>query len=230
MRRQTGIIVLVSSAALLLTAPPASAAGPGSYAVTQTHNARFTPLTTNNLVSGFATDKLYFLSTTSTGIHRLPFPLHLYNSTYRSIAISTNGNIQPGTAATVVATGFQACLPNPAFGRAALLAFYFGSLSFNSSNGQGVFTRTRGKAPHRTFTVSWQGIELITAPTTVNVQMIFTEGTQTVRYVYGPTTSQSAVVVGLQSKDQTSSTQVHCGGSTLFPGAAGLQLTFTHLN
>jgi len=232
MRRQIGIIVLASAAALLLIAPPAAATGPGSYAVTVTHNATFTRLTTNNLVSGFVEDTVYNLSTTSTGSHRLPFPLHLYNSTFRSIAISTNGNIQPGTAPTVVTGPWNnTCLPNPAFGRTALMAFYFAiELGYDSSQGQGIFTRTKGKAPHRTFTVSWQGFESVSAPTTVNVQMIFTEGSQTVRYVYGPMTSQYLVVVGLQSKDQTSSTQVHCAEFTLFPSAAGLKLTFTHLN
>src|SRR4051812_32241059 len=207
MRRHIGILVLASAAALLLVAPPAGAAGPGSYAVTQTHNATFTPLTTNNLVSGFVQNTVYSLSTTSAGTHRLPFPLHLYNSTYRSIAISTNGNIQPGTAPTVVAGPWQAptCLPNPAFGRTALMAFDFADgLGYNGSQGQGVFTRTRGRAPHRTFTVSWQGLEFVSAPTTVKVQMIFTEGSQTVRYVYGSMTSQYGVLVGLQSKDQTS--------------------------
>jgi hypothetical protein len=233
MRRHIGIIVLASAAALLLTAPPAAAAGPGSYAVTQTHNVPFTTLTTNNLVSGSVYNAVYYMSTTSTRINRLPFPLHLYNSTYRSIAISTNGNIQPGTAPTVVSAIWnQRCLPNAAFGRTALMAFYFAdSLGFSSDYGQGIFTRTKGKAPHRTFIVSWQkGYEFVSAPTTVNVQMIFTEGSQTVRYVYGPITSQYLVVAGLQSKDQTSSTQVHCGEFTPFPGSAGLQLTFTHLN
>ena len=237
MRRQIGIIVLASAAAVPLTAPPTAAAGPGSYAVTQTHGAKFTVLTTNNLVTALAYNTVYNLSTTSTGAHRLPFPLHLYNSTYRSIAISTNGNIQPGTAATVVAGPWnQTCLPNPAFGRTALMAFWFSDyLYFGSaqglSQGQGIFTGTKGKAPHRTFTVSWQkGAEFVSAPTKVNVQMIFTEGSQTVRYVYGQISSQYRVVAGLQSKDQTSSTQVHCGEFTAFPDTAGLQLTFTHLN
>jgi hypothetical protein len=78
--------------------------------------------------------------------------------------------------------------------------------------------------------VSWQGYETgISALTTLNVQMIFTEGSQTVSYVYGATTGQYLVLAGLQSKQQLSSTQVHCGEFVAFPSAAGLKLTFTHL-
>jgi len=69
MRRQIGIIVLASAAAVPLTAPPTAAAGPGSYAVTQTHGAKFTVLTTNNLVTALAYNTVYNLSTTSTGAH-----------------------------------------------------------------------------------------------------------------------------------------------------------------
>ena len=177
----------VAVAAMILTATQASAVSPGHYAINGTNGATFPFLTSGNLVSGAADDVLFYLSTTGTGIHKLPFALHLYNQSYTNVAISTNGNVQPGvTSPGGTAAYNNTCLPTTATGR-PLVAPFWDDLAFDSndtSHGfmEGVFVRTTGSAPHRKFTVSWQGhlFSINNTNPLVAAQVTFAEGSQTV--------------------------------------------------
>jgi hypothetical protein len=214
---------------LVFTAEPASAVGPGFYTIASTNGATFSQLASGNLVSGVADDVIYHLSTTGTGLHRLPFALHLYNQTYVNLAVSTNGNVQPGTTGGNAAFT-NTCLPTATFGQPAVMPFW-DDLFFNSndtSHGftEGVFVRTSGTAPHRRFLVSWQGHLFSDAGSQVMAQVIFQEGLQTVIYVYGRNGGGSATI-GIQSKQQLSSTQYTCN-SGANAVAAGQKLTLLH--
>jgi hypothetical protein len=228
--RSSGLVGGAVALLLVFTAGPANAVGPGSYTIASTTGATFAQLSSGNLVSGTADDVLYALSTTGTGLHRLPFALHLYNQSYTNAVISTNGNIQPG-----VTSGNNEfsndCLPTNVFlGRPSVLPFwddlYFDSNDTSHGFTEGVFVRTSGSAPHRKFLVSWQGHLFSDAGSQVMAQVTFTEGSQNLTYVYGRSGGGSATV-GIQSKQQLSSTEWTCnaGGTPL---ASGQKLTLTH--
>jgi hypothetical protein len=225
--------LLVAAAIVVLTATQADAFSPGTYSISHSSGATFALLSSNNLVSGAADDVLYYLSTTSTGIHKLPFALHLYNQTYPNIGIDTNGNVRPGLPAGSGSSVYNNdCLTTMQVGR-PLVAVFWDDLAFDSndtSHGftEGVFVRTTGTAPHRNFTVSWQG-HLFTINNTnplVLAQVIFHEGSQTVNYVYG-LNGGSGATIGIQSKQQLSSTQFECNGVPTTV-TSGEKLTLTH--
>jgi len=217
---------------LVFTASPADAVtAPGHYTISATGGAAFVQLASGNLVSGQADDVTFLLSTTGTGLHRLPFALHLYNQTYTNAIVSTNGNIQPGV--TSGSTAFSNnCLPTSTFsGRPSVLPFW-DDLFFDSndtSHGfmEGVFVRTSGSAPHRKFLVSWQGHLFSDAGALVQAQVTFQEGSQTVTYVYGRNGGGSATV-GIQAKQQLSSTQWTCNSGSGTAVTSGMRLTFLH--
>jgi hypothetical protein len=233
--------LLVAAAVVVLTATQASAATVGHYNFAASGGASFSFLTSNNLVSGQDDDQLFYLSTTGSGIHRLPFPLHLYNQNYLNIAISSNGNIQPGVPNGGGVSGFfdytNSCLPDSHHGK-PLVAVFWDDLFFDSndtSHGfmEGVFVRTSGTAPHRKFLISWQGHFFSASSSLVLAQVLFTEGSQNVQFVYGlngsttnPQSGGSSATIGIQSKQQLSFTQWSCNqANAVF---SGLKLTAVH--
>lgn len=230
--------LLVAAAIIVLTATQADAVDTGHYAIAKSTGASFTFLTSGNLVSGTADDSLYYLSTTSSGIHRMPFALHLYNQTYTVMGIDTNGNARPGLPNGAGTSAFSNdCLTTTQIGR-PLVAVFWDDLFFDSndtSHGfmEGVFVHTSGTAPHRNFTISWQGHFFNSSSALVLAQVIFHEGTQTVTYVYGlsgsstsPQSGGSSATIGIQSKQQLSATQWSCDQANAV--ASGVKLTLTH--
>ena len=103
----------------------------------------------------------------------------------------------------------------------------WGELVFGG-NGSGVFTRTQGTAPHRRFTVSWQGFFAVSAPTTANAQVTFREDSQNIVFQYGPTTFQNLVTIGIQSKQQLSWATRYCNAVGMYP-TNGTKLTLVHM-
>jgi hypothetical protein len=206
-------------AVVLLTATQALAAAPlGTYDLFgTTTGSTFTVLSTRNLVHGLVDDQVFPLSTTGSGMHRLPFPLHLYNQTYKNIAISSNGNVQFGVTPAQASTTFvNDCLTTMQFGHPALLA-YWDDLFYNSADTtrgfpQGIFTRVSGTAPHRTFLISWQGEENHGQALSALAQAFFTEGSPDVHVIYGTTGGISATI-GIQAKQQLISSQWSCNGN-----------------
>src|SRR4051812_26922541 len=80
-----------ATAAVLLTATQASAAGPGFYLVNGPSPGTFQVLRTGNLAHGTVDDAVFGLSTSGAGLMRLPFPIHAWNQTYQRAVISSNG-------------------------------------------------------------------------------------------------------------------------------------------
>jgi hypothetical protein len=222
-----------TAALVLLTAAQALAAAPlGTYDISgTTTGSTFTVLSRGNLVHGLVDDQLFFLSTTGSGLHRLPFPLRLYNQTYQNIAISSNGNVQFGVLPGQGSTEFRNdCLTTAAFGHPALLA-YWDDLFFDSADTsrgfpQGIFTRVSGTAPHRTFLISWQGEENHDQALSALAQAFFTEGSPNVTVIYGTTGALSATI-GIQAKQQLISSQWSCNGNVNPAETAGERLDLT---
>lgn len=216
----------------LMALPGSAAAAPGNYTINAGNGATFSLLTTHNLVSGTADDQLFYLSTTAPALQGLPFPIKAYNHTYRKVAVSTNGNIQLGVASGGGTAAFSNnCLPTTTFPTATIMP-YWDDLFFDSndtSHGfvEGVFRQKMGQAPHRTFTVSWQGHEFSDAGRLVFAQVIFTEGSQKITFVYGRDGGASATV-GVQAPQQQTSAQWTCNSGSTTAVTSGRRLVFVH--
>ena len=224
--RRAGASLVLAAVLVLLTSNPAAAAGPGAYAIVP-GTGTFTTLTTNNLApQGAGGGQVFYLSTTGTGVNRLPFPLHLFNQFYTNVAIGSYGNVQPGVPVGEGKSDLPSgCLPTSTFGKPAIMALW-GEVVYGGGS-SGIFLRTQGVKPHRTFLISWQGVFAVSAPTTARAQAIFREDSQTITLVYGMTTRQTSVVVGIQSKQQLTWAQRYCDGSGVYP-TKGTKLTLNH--
>jgi hypothetical protein len=232
LRRLTTALA-VGGAAVLLTAPQASAAGPGFYLVNGPSPATFQVLRAGNLVHGTVDDAVFGLSTSGRGLLRLPFPLHAWNQTYKNVVVSTNGTVQLGLTADQGSPVFENdCLPSPGFGNPAVLPYWDDLIFFPRTTvagaPDGVFVRTAGMAPHRTFLVSWQGQENLPTTPSVLAQVLFREGSQTITFRYG-TTGGGAATTGIQSQQQLQARQLSCNSGTDAVGA-GTQVTLVHTN
>lgn len=220
-------------AAVVLTGTAASAAGPGFYTLSGTPAATtFQPLKTGNLVDQEADDSLWLVSTSGSGLGRLPFLVHAFDQTYQQIGIDSNGNVRLGAnAAMPLPQDHNQCLPTDTSFGSPVLAAYWDDLVFRTADAShgfpdGVFVRTSGAAPHRKFTVSWQGVELLTQRP-VLAQLVLAEGSQTMTFVYG-TDGGASATVGVQSKQRLTSTGWTCDTGANDSVTAGLRITATH--
>jgi len=235
-------LVLVSAAAPAVATGPAGVdsasfhppAGPGGYGIAP-GTGRFALLTATNLrtTPGGAAE-LYYLSTNGTGPNRLPFPLKVYNQTYRQIAISSNGNIQLGVVSPGGDSGAWTddddCIPTVRdFGSAVIFPLWSFGMRYDTAGGEGIFVKTYGKYPNRTFTVSWQGEFQVSAEAPANFQVTFREGSQNMAFTYGELTGQTLVSIGIQSRTKAAYTQWYCHGLGIYP-TAGTRLTLGHVN
>jgi hypothetical protein len=227
--------VVLAAALVVLIATPAVAAGPGGYGIAPGRGT-FATLTTNQLVPpGGGNDQMFYLSTSgTTGRSRLPFPLKVYNQTYRNIAISSNGNVQLG----VVSPGGDPdiwrddrdCIPTVRdFGAAVIFPLWSFGMRYNTAGGEGIYLRTQGTFPHRTFTISWQGQFQVSADAPANFQVAFREGSQTMTFTYGELTPQILVSIGIQSRLKGAYTQWYCHERGIYP-TEGTRLTLGHVN
>jgi hypothetical protein len=112
-----------------------------------------------------------------------------------------------------------------------VVAPYWDDLFFESddmSHGftEGVFLKTKGSAPHRKFTVSWQGHEFGAGGALVQAQVVFTQRSQTFKMIYGLNGGGSATI-GTQSAQGNNTAQWSCnsGGNAI---VSGQKLTFVH--
>jgi hypothetical protein len=227
-----GPLAALAATIALMALPGSAAASLGNYTINAGSGAPFSLLTAHNLVSGAADDVLYYLSTTGSGPQNLPFPIKAYNHTYHNIAVSTNGNVQLGVVSPKGTTAYNNdCLPTAAFPTATIMPFW-DDLAFDSNDTahgftEGVFRQTQGKAPHRTFTISWQGHEFTISNSNplVFAEVIFTEGSQKITFVYGLNGGTGATV-GVQSAQQQTSAPWSCNSPTGV--TSGQTLTFVH--
>jgi hypothetical protein len=134
----------------------------------------------------------------------------------RFLAIfGSNGTVQFGvTSPGGNATPFQKCLPTTDVGAAVLVLW--GELGYGGS-GEGIFLRTQGTKPNRTFTISWQSHFIVSAPTEANAQVTFRENSRTITFQYGEVTFQTLVTIGIQSRSQLAYTEWYCGGKGRYP-------------
>jgi hypothetical protein len=221
----------------LIAAPTAAANVPGFYTITMQSGKTFHLVSgaNHNLLTSPADDTLTTLSRSSSGAAHLPFRLPAYGRTFDTVQVSSNGNMTFG--ATGGSTAFtNTALPSGDFTAPTMMPFWDDlfidpadtSLPFQ----QGIFTRTKGEAPHRTFTISWQGRTFSNAAYAVLAQVIFHERSQNVQYRYGAPDNQGTTApsetIGIQLSGPSHFRQIAFNPPP--PGAvqAGTQFTLTH--
>jgi hypothetical protein len=234
----TALVLLTAAAPAVATGPagvtPASshpAAGPGAYGIAP-GTGTFAVLTRNNIrTTPGAAAEMYYLSTDGTGLNRLPFPLKVYNQTYRQIAISSNGNVQFGiTSPGGNSTSVHECIPTTTdFGAAVAFVLWGVGLRYDTAGGEGIFLKTHGRAPNRTFTISWQGEFQVSADAPANAQVTFRENSRTLTYTYAETVPQIAMAIGIQSQLRDSYTERYCNGHGVVP-TNGTRLTLGYVS
>jgi hypothetical protein len=219
------LVAALSTAMALLGSAVAQAAGPGHYVISSRGGAAYTFLTSNNLFSGFVDDQIAVVSTSGSGAAHLPFQVRVYGQLKSTLYVSSNGNVQfaaPGN------TEYNNdCLPSSLLSGKVIAPFWDDLTEDTSISGQGVFTRVSGSAPHRKFTISWQGVRFADQDP-VQAELIFTEGSQTLSMVYDKPEGESATI-GTQAGSK-SFTQYACNTGSTTTVVAGLRLDFLHVN
>ena len=102
-------------------------------------------------------------------------------------------------------------------------------MRYNTAGGEGIYLRTQGPAPNRTFTISWQGQFQVSAVAPANFQVTFREGSQTMTFTYGELTPQILVSIGIQHRTRSAYTQWYCHERGIYP-TNGTRLTLGHIN
>src|SRR5207302_111227 len=179
-------------------------------------------------------------ATTDTGNHcddcgtsiTLPFPITLYDQSYTTAMVGSNGMIAFGTAYT----GFGVTCAPQAAATYSIGPYWVDQWTATPCADCGIFTLTTGTAPNRIFYVEYKTVYYPQNAQTVHTldyELIFTEGSTTVKVAYGLVTTvtgnDSALTVEVQ-KSTTQYTQYgtcDSTGGTTPPVSSGQRLTFT---
>jgi hypothetical protein len=147
-----------------------------------------------------------------------PFPLLLYGQAYTTAAVSSNGNIQFGSADPQYTNG---CLPTNVF--AGAVAAYWDDLT-TAGSGNGIYSATIGSLPSRQFVLEWRA-RTVPGEATVSFEAIFEETSGIIRLRYGVDSSHGGTAtVGLQ-ETPTHANQFSCDAASL--QNPGFEVTFT---
>lgn len=238
MHRCRWVLTLCAVAAVALIAAPSAAANvPGFYSITMQSGKTFHLVSgaNHNLINSPTDDALITLSQSASGAAHLPFKLPAYGVRYSTVQVNSNGTLTFGSTGATPAFGNQP-LPTTDFTAPTMFPFwddlFFDPADTSLPYQQGIFTRTTGEAPHRTFTISWQGHAFGNPAYAVLAQVIFHQGSQNVQYRYGARDNQ-----GTSAPSETIGIQL--GGPSHFrqiafnpppPGVVqpGTQFTLTH--
>ncbi|MEP6920955.1 MAG: carboxypeptidase regulatory-like domain-containing protein [bacterium] len=151
----------------------------------------------------------------------LPFAYTLYDTTFTSVNVSSNGNLQ--FASNQQPLPLEACLPIAAFSYVILV--HHGDLTIGGAN-ENIFTSTTGSAPNRIFNIEWRASLLGNQPGSLNFEVRLYEGQTRFDIVYGtvPGAGREATV-GVQQANGATFTEFECFGSNALRN--GLVLVFT---
>ena len=149
----------------------------------------------------------------------LPFSYRLYDQTFTSVTLSSNGDLFFLTGSTAFN---PTCLPNAT--TTYVIAPYWtdlctGACLNDTGTNLGIFTSTSGSAPNRIFNIEWRAAYYNSGQTTLiplNFEVRLFEGLTDFDVIYGtvpPTFTPPSVrnlVVGVQQTNTTAFTQVGC--------------------
>ncbi len=101
-----------------------------------------------------------------TTVIPLPFPFFLYDGSYPSVALSSNGNLQfmggdPNSNNT--------CLPYPGFG-ASIFPYWDDLSTLDTGRGEGIYTSISGSPGNQVFSIEWRA-SYVGSPDTANFEV-----------------------------------------------------------
>ena len=170
---------------------------------------------TNTIVAG-TTDVGNHCDDCATTV-TLPFPYSLYDQSFTSASVTSNGQLDFMTADSSFS---NTCLPD---GAASYAIFPHWDDLRTDAAGSGIFSTVEGTAPNRIFDLEWRAT-LFSGGGAVNFEVRLYEGQNRFDIIYATVTNAGiTATVGVQ-KDTGFSTEYECntGGLT-----SGLQLVFT---
>jgi len=156
----------------------------------------------------------------------LPFPYELYNPTFTSAWVSSNGQLDFSSPPD---GGFSpTCLPD-ASAHDAIFA-YWHDLRTDLFHGRhitgpppGIYTSLSGTAPNRIFNIEWRA-HYINGSGSINFEVRLYENIEKFDFIYGAVPEAgSSATVGVQRDTGSSVTQQACNVSDL---SNGLRITF----
>jgi len=148
----------------------------------------------------------------------LPFSVLFYGQAYATASVSSNGNIQFGSADPQYT---NACLPTNVF--AGAVAGYWDDLT-TAGAGRGIYSATIGSPPTRQLVLEWRALS-VPGGASVSFEAIFEEAGGVIRLRYGADPSHGAsATVGLQ-EGPTHANQFSCDAASL--QNPGFEITFT---
>ncbi len=136
----------------------------------------------------------------------LPFPYTLYEQTFTSINLSSNGNAQFTTTDTAF---INQCLPWTS--HAFTIYPYWDDLYLVNS-GFGIFTSITGSAPSRIFNIEWRS-QYFPGSGGANFELRLYEGQARFDVIYGAVTNGNTSATAGVQRDDTIFTQYFCNGS-----------------
>ena len=136
----------------------------------------------------------------------LPFSYTLYDQTFTSINLSSNGNAQFVTTDT---TFTNICLPWPAHDYT--IYPYWDDLYLVNS-GFGIFTSISGTAPNRIFNIEWRA-QYFPGSGSAGFELRLYEGQTRFDVIYGTLTNGNTSATAGVQKDDTTFTQYFCNGT-----------------
>jgi hypothetical protein len=230
---------------LLFALPPAS--GPRAFGATketsesQGHTGRLQKMVLQsgrlNQLNGIATPCIgqyvfeqiggsIVAGTTDSGNHGdnqvtnipLPFSYTLYDQTFNSVNVSSNGNAQFVT----TDTAFANVCPLPWTSHNHTIFLYWDDQRTDANTGCsafpggtcGVFTSVSGTAPNRIFNIEWRTVYFVDPSTTANYELrLYEGGRPRFDVIYGTVSNGNTSATAGVQRDNASVTQYFCNGS-----------------
>ena len=149
----------------------------------------------------------------------LPFSYSLYDQTFTSINLSSNGNAQ---FTTTDATFTNQCLPWTAHNYT--IYPYWDDLYLVNS-GFGIFTSISGTAPNRIFNIEWRA-QYFPGSGTANHELRLYEGQTRFDVIYGTVTNGNTSATAGVQKNDTAFDQYFCNGAGM-PATGGQSYILT---
>ena len=169
-----------------------------------------------------------FVGTTDLGNHcddcvtefAFPFPVRLYDQTFTTAALSSNGAVQ------LVRSGsgyYNTTLPATRY--AATIFAFLDDLRTDTESGHGIFLAIQGVAPNRSFTLEWRA-RPYSGSGTVNFEVRLFEAESKFELIYGNSSATNlSGTIGVQRDSNDLFTQF-AGPNASMP-APGTRLVFT---
>jgi len=137
----------------------------------------------------------------------LPFPYTLFDQTYISVNLSSNGNAQfVGT----VTNFANECLPSYSIPAYAIFPYWDDLYTLNSPHG--IFTSVSGSPPNRIFNIEWRA-QYVPGTGEADFELRLYEGQTRFDAIYGTVTNGNTSATAGVQKNSTAFDQYFCNGS-----------------